>query len=198
MGGSETLKAITRRALERMRQQLAESARRGDPWERLHAVPARQAGTGSLHEFTWYLEGDSTVAVTSVEELCNWLLGCEYAHDRELFNEDDFWQHPSTFERLRSGDCEDHAIWAWRKLRELGIEAELMFGIWRQGDKEPGGHAWVRFMDGNDEYVLESVGASSGRMLHRFDDVRNQYVPHMGVDCQCRVYAYGGMWQGEC
>ena len=183
-------------ALERMRRQLVLSARGGDPWERLHAVDARQAGIGSLHEFTWYLEGDSSVHVASVEELCDWLLGCEYACDRELFNEDDFWQHPSTFERLRCGDCEDHAIWAWRKLRELGIDAELMFGIWRRAE-DGGGHAWVRFVDGGEEYVLESVGASSGRMLHRFDDVRDQYLPHMGVDRECRVFAYGGIWHRE-
>src|SRR5690348_3236184 len=46
---------------------------------------------------------------------------CEYV--RDPVHERDFWQHPKTFEQLRKGDCEDHALWAWRKLTELGISA---------------------------------------------------------------------------
>jgi hypothetical protein len=45
-----------------------------------------------------------------------------------LFGEADFWQHPSTFERLRTGDCEDFAVWAWRKLIELGYDVDLVAG----------------------------------------------------------------------
>ena len=195
MAEAPGLKDITRRALERMRRQLALSARGEDPWERLYRIPASKAGLGSQHEFTWYLEGQSSVQVGSVEELCEWLLGCEYAEDRELFNEADFWQHPSTFERLRRGDCEDHAIWAWRKLNEIGVEAELMLGTWHPSGGEPGGHAWVRFNDGTETWILESVGAASNTMLRRFADVRDEYSPGAGVDRNCNVHAYAGMWR---
>ena len=92
-----------------------------DPWARSPAVlPTRAFGRGSVRDFRWYFERESEVPVRSIDEVCDWLLGCAYVSDRELFNESDFWQHPGTFERLRQGDCEDYALWAWRKLVELG------------------------------------------------------------------------------
>ena len=91
-----------------------------DPWERLnYRVPAKRYGPGSIHDFAWYFEGASGVATSSVEDIQEWLLGCEYVSDPDLFRVADYWQHPRTFEQIRRGDCEDHAIWAWRKLIEL-------------------------------------------------------------------------------
>src|SRR5205085_1473130 len=90
--------------------------------------------------FAWYFEGQSAVTVGSVDDVCEWLLECEYVHDPELFHEPDFWQHPRTFERLRKGDCEDHALWAWRKLvepRDRGGAAERNDGCVRQRDEWP-------------------------------------------------------------
>ncbi len=188
------MRNLSRRALEPLRRWLVRSTGTTDPWERLgFTVPAHTLGRGSIHEFAWYLEGESSVAVGNVDEVCAWLLECEYVRDPELFHEDDFWQHPATFERLRQGDCEDHAIWAWRKLSELGIDAELMSGTWRPSESVTGGHVWVRFRDGDDEFILESVGRSRDRMLRRLADVRHEYVPHAGVDRECRLHAYGGM-----
>lgn len=169
-----------------------------DPWAHLvHPVPFRYFGLGSRREFNWYLEGNSTVGVADIHEIKRWLLGCVYKTDLALFDDPDFWQHPEMFEGLRQGDCEDHAIWAWRKLAELGIEAELMSGTWRPSDEVSGGHVWVRFRDGDDEYILESVSRTRETMLRRLSDVREQYVPHAGVDGQCRLHAYGGMLHDE-
>jgi hypothetical protein len=192
------VKTLARHALEPLRRWLVQSIPAADPWERLsYSPPAQSLGRGSVHEFAWYLEGETTVAVASVDDVCAWLLDCEYVCDPELFHEDDFWQHPSTFERLRQGDCEDHAIWAWRKLAELGLEVELMSGTWRPDDSRSGGHVWVRFREGDDEYILESVSESRDAMLRRLADVRDEYVPHAGVDGQCRLHAYGGMLQDD-
>jgi len=69
------------------------------------------------------LRGQSTVCVNDIAAICEWLADCEYV--RDPVHERDFWQHPKTFEQLRKGDCEDHALWAWRKLTELGIPAEF-------------------------------------------------------------------------
>jgi len=68
------------------------------------------------------LRGQSTVCVNDIAAICEWLADCEYV--RDPVHERDFWQHPKTFEQLRKGDCEDHALWAWRKLTELGIPAD--------------------------------------------------------------------------
>ena len=69
-----------------------------------------------------------SVPVQSIDDIVAWLQSCEYVTDLDLFHERDFWQHPGTFERLRRGDCEDFALWAWRKLAEVGIDAEFCVG----------------------------------------------------------------------
>ncbi|HXW05204.1 MAG TPA: hypothetical protein VD833_08230 [Vicinamibacterales bacterium] len=89
--------------------------------------------------FRWYYEGQRTVQVGTVDDVCRWLAECQYLSDDELFNETDFWQHPRTFENLCKGDCEDHALWAWTKLVEFGHQAELFVGQLFEGASRYGG-----------------------------------------------------------
>ena len=99
------------------------------PWKRLSLpVPIGAFGPGSLSEFAQYFEGESHVRVESIDEIVEWLLNCQYMTDAIQFNERDLWQHPISFEQLRCGDCEDFALWAWRKLADLGIDAEFYVG----------------------------------------------------------------------
>lgn len=152
-----------------------------DPWERLGTRVALHAfGPGSRREFRWYFEGESSVSVDSLDAVCEWLLECEYAHDEDLFNEADFWQHPRTLEHMRKGDCEDHALWAWRKLVELGYEAELVTGALRRN--EEGGHAWVVFRHEGEAYLLEATAHHRDDMIQRLAEVKDEYEPHFGVD----------------
>ncbi|MGH7624701.1 MAG: hypothetical protein ACREOJ_05195, partial [Gemmatimonadaceae bacterium] len=117
-----------------------------DPWGHLgYAAPLKAFGSGSRKDFSWYFEGESAVEARSIAEIRGWLAGCEYASDSNLFQEPDFWQHPRTFEHLRRGDCEDFALWAWRKLVEMGIDADLVVGRTMpmlEGDSR---HAWIVF-----------------------------------------------------
>jgi hypothetical protein len=46
----------------------------------------------------------------------NFLVGCTYVSDTELFGKRDYWQPPEDFEKRRKGDCEDFALWTWRQL----------------------------------------------------------------------------------
>jgi hypothetical protein len=85
-------------------------------------------GDGARHGFDWVFEGESTVAVASLDDILDWLAGCQYETDATLFREADYWQHPHTFEQFRRGDCEDFALWTWRKLVELDIDADLVIG----------------------------------------------------------------------
>ena len=114
-----------------------------DAWEKWEArVPAEWFGRGCIHDWPWFFEGESTVTAKSVEEICKWLCGCEYVPDHSLFNELDFWQHPVTFEQRRCGDCEDFALWAWRKLAEMGVDAPLGVEVFDPALVEVGpGHA---------------------------------------------------------
>lgn len=169
-----------------------------DPWDRVeYRVPINSYGPGSSHDFGWYFEGESLVGVQTVDELKAWLLACEYVRDPDLFNEADFWQHPRTFERLRRGDCEDHALWAWRKLLELGYDADLVSGRclpWEPGvaDAERR-HVWVVFRQEGQSYLLESVAKRREEMVQLLENVKANYRPEYGVDRDRQRYAFAGL-----
>ena len=162
-----------------------------DAWRAVdHHAPVLQYGPGCIHEFKWYMEGESRVKVTSVNDVCRWLRRCKYVSDVELFNQDDFWQHPLTFEQIRKGDCEDHALWAWRKLLELGLPAEFMVGRWLVNG-ESQFHAWVVFRERKQDYLLETVARTRETMLRPLSQAKPQYIPHLSVtgDLTRRIYS---------
>ena len=168
----------------------------GDPWRRFPCdVPLARFGMGARRDFPWYFEGESAVRADSVEAIAAWLLGCAYARDRELFGEADVWQHPRAFEQRRRGDCEDFALWAWRKLVELGYEAELVAGYGLPEAPAPGGHAWVLYHDRGTPYLLDAVVREPWQMVRPLADVRHRYVPEVAVDARFRRYVYGGYLQ---
>ena len=164
-----------------------------DPWERIDAAPRLRAyGSGARLEFEHYLRGESAVTVESLEHLQDWLLGCEYAHDEALFAEADFWQHPSTFERMRAGDCEDFALWAWRKLIELGYDADFVAGYCVKDDEVDGRHAWVMLRSEGVEYLFEPAARSREHMMVALDSVRHRYLPQFGADRTAKRFTYAG------
>ena len=166
----------------------------GDAWAFVrHPVPVRYFGLGSRREFRWYLEGPSTVAVTSVEDIERWLRTCAYQSDDVLFHEPDLWQHPEMFEQLRQGDCEDHAIWAWRKLKDLGIPARLFSGrIVAPVNGGRGFHAWVVFEQDGRPWMFETGAFSIRGMVRPLDEVRAFYIPHFSVDHDLVVHMHCG------
>jgi uncharacterized repeat protein (TIGR02543 family) len=71
----------------------------------------------------------------------------KYMYDKDRWGEVDYWQLPSTTIKLRTGDCEDHAILLTSLLRALGVSREnvhIVFGWidWLWGG-HAGYHAWV-------------------------------------------------------
>lgn len=164
-----------------------------DPWERVDAsLEAADFGSGSQHPFPWYFEGVSSVTVQSPREVADWLCECEYVPDAELFRDTDYWQHPLTFEQLRRGDCEDHALWGWRKLSELGYDATLVVGTFRRETYVERGHAWVVFAEGEQRFLLDGISHDRERVLRPFDVARGEYVPHAAVDARFRTWGYMG------
>lgn len=164
-----------------------------DPWERARAfVPVRRFGVGSIHDFRSYFERASSVNVRNLEEVSEWLLGCQYATDQDLFQTADFWQHPVDFELLRQGDCEDHALWAWRKLVELGYNAELISGDYRRPDGSWFGHVWVCFEQDGRKYLLESIAKDRKDMVRLLDAAKSEYCPNVGVASDFRRCGFHG------
>ena len=159
------------------------------------SVPRYAFGEGAKKDFHWYFQGESKVKVRSLKEICRWLAACEYMSDMELFQERDFWQHPITFEYLRKGDCDDHALWAWRKLSELGCLTEFVSGQWlerKNGEVKETGHAWVHFQDPESKLwcVLEATEKSARKMIVPFPKAEEYYFPEYSVDKDFKTYRF--------
>lgn len=149
-------------------------------------------GSGCKKDWSWYFEGESTVKVRDLEDILKWLAECEYVSDKELFVEEDFWQHPITFERIRKGDCEDHALWAWRKLTELGISAEFACGKTLDSESHSR-HAWVTYKIGRRIYLLETTCKSTAEMVYPLPIAKDLYQPHVAVGSDFKTYVYDGI-----
>ena len=159
-------------------------------------MPLGRYGLGARRDFAWYFEGQSTVEVETIEDMQEWLLGCAYASDPDLFQEADFWQHPCTFEQLRKGDCEDFSLWAWRKLVRLGYDAEFVAGCCMQpGCAEADhGHTWIIFQKNDTTYLFDPIMRARTQMIQPLDVVRQAYIPEVSVDQHFTRYAYAGYY----
>jgi len=149
-------------------------------------------GDGARHGFDWVFEGDSAIAVASLDDILEWLAGCHYESDTSLFRESDYWQHPHTFEQLRRGDCEDFALWAWRKLIEIGIDADLVIGRRVPPGAENSRHAWILFRHGNEEFLFEPVIRDRNVAVRRVSAVRMEYIPEFGVARDRQRFVFAG------
>lgn len=164
-----------------------------DPWERIDGpVPLQLLGVGARYEFDWFFEGESTVPAGDLHEIRGWLRGCRYIADPKLFHERDYWQHPRTFEQLKRGDCEDFALWAWRKMVEAGMDADLVLGRCVPPQTPDAGHAWIILRRDGVTYVLEPTSARGDSWMRPLDEVREKYVPHFGITPRRERYAFAG------
>jgi hypothetical protein len=168
--------------------------RRDSPWERIvMPVPPGAFGPGSHRDFGDYFDGQSSVRVTSIDDIVEWLQTCEYVADTDQFNERDRWQHPGTFEQAHRGDCEDFALWAWRKLVEIGIEAEFYVGRAAYGEAACGRqHAWVVYCADSVEYLFEPAARGRHRMIRPLAEAVDDYVPHFAINHLLRTSAFLG------
>lgn len=155
-------------------------------------IPLKFYGGGSNHPFDYYFTRESSVEVSSVNDIVNWLLSCEYVPDHVQFRKRDHWQHPVDFEATRKGDCEDFALWAWRKLVELGHDAEFMVGKWIRGERI-GTHAWVLLEHNGTRYLFESTGRTHTRVMRPHVEAMTHYIPFASVDRNMRKKVYNGI-----
>jgi len=158
-------------------------------------VPHGMFGKGSRRPFRWYLEGVSTVKVSSIDDVVTWLMGCMSVSDERLFGTDDHWQHPGEFEQIRMGDCDDHALWAWRKLVELGLPASFLSGRWTAESDDL--HAWVVVTLDGARHIVEATSKVRSDVIRPFDEAACDYIPFFSVDQLCRTRAYLGAMHGS-
>jgi hypothetical protein len=171
------------------------------PWKRSKTiVPKNFFGAGAKKDFAWYFEGKSKVEVKNAQEACKWLTRCKYISDKELFMEDDFWQHPITFENIRQGDCDDHALWIWRKLNELGYICELVVGKFTRQDLEHRrnirgsltGHAWVIYKEKVKDkwFLIETTEKNPQHMIMTAEESKDIYLPEYSIDGALQTYKF--------
>lgn len=168
---------------------------RESAWDRVTMrVPVSAFGPGSHQPFVEYFEGASCVCVRSIDDIVAWLQSCEYVTDFEQFHERDRWQHPATFERLRRGDCEDFALWAWRKLAEVGIDAEFYVGrvICDERPDIDRQHAWVVYRVNGTAFLFEPAARTRSSMIRPLADAMCEYVPHFAVNHRFDTNAFVG------
>jgi hypothetical protein len=158
------------------------------------AVPVGAFGPGSRLNFDRYFDGESSVHVESIDEIVEWLGHCDYVSDADLFKEPDLWQHPGSFEQLRRGDCEDFSLWAWRKLAEIGIEAEFYVGrvLWGEQPGPDRQHSWVVYRADGTDFLFEPAAGIRQRMIRPLSDVMGEYIPHFAIDRHLVTFAFAG------
>lgn len=121
----------------------------------------------------------------SLEEVREFLMGCEYVSDKELFDKEEYWQPPEDFENRKKGDCEDFAFWTWRQLMGLGYDARVVFG---QHGRYGSGHAWVQFIQDGKCFLVEPLCRRLGLSLPRLSTLR--YRPRFSVAWDGEKLAY--------
>jgi hypothetical protein len=184
-----------RRLVSRVREFAARLVLAESAWARVAMqVPAEAFGPGSRQPFAEYFEDESRVPVRCLDDIVAWLSTCEYVSDIELFHEPDVWQLPGAFEERRRGDCEDFALWAWRKLAEVGIDAEFYVGrVICDGHPEiDRQHAWVVYRVNGSEFLFEPAARTRSSMIRPLADAMDDYVPHFAVNHRFDTSAFAG------
>ena len=136
----------------------------------------RRKGVQPTFPMGRYFSQPLTVKCESIRDIRQFLLGCRGVSDKELFGMDDYWQPPEEFERIRKGDCDDFALWAWRQLLALGYDARFVVG--RHGQYGIG-HAWVEFFKDGKWFLLEPRLSFVGDKMPRLSTVLHH--PKMSV-----------------
>jgi len=139
-----------------------------------------------------YLAGPSNVAVESLDEIEAFLRGAEYVATPA--RSQDWTALASQFEMDRRGNCLDHSLWAWRKLRELGQPSEIVVGVVDPHEAPLMRHAWVVFQKDGQRVRLETIAKEvDAPMVQRIRPNVDEYWPELGVNRDGVPFAYAGV-----
>lgn len=128
----------------------------------------RRADLGNTHPWNRYFNKPLRTKPQTLADIEAFLQKCLYVSDRKTRSQDDFWEPPDIFEKRKTGDCEDHAIWAWRHLHDLGIRSRLALGD---------DHAWVHIFRNGRAYLLEAT------QKYNWFPNRKSYDTHWSIEC---------------
>src|ERR1700675_954786 len=132
-----------------------------------------------------YVSQPLAIHCHSIEEIREFLIGCEYVSDKELFDKEEYWQPPEDFEDRKKGDCEDFAFWTWRQFMDLGYNTRVIFG---QHGRYGSGHAWIQFIQDGKCFLVEPLWRRLGLTLPRLSTLG--YRPRFSVAWDGEKLAY--------
>jgi hypothetical protein len=163
-----------------------------DPWHRVEIpVDFRLLARGAPASFLAFFERECPLRLPNLEAVCDWLHACRFDSDRSQFGVSEHWQHPADFEARRCGDCEDHALWAWRKLVGLGLDAEFVMGRCNPAPETRWcNHAWLHVHIGPKLVILETTATRRQAMIVPWDQARHSHLPTASIDHEFRTYAF--------
>ena len=163
-----------------------------DPWERLDVgIPPRYFGEAAP-DWTAVLRAPTSVSVTSLADVLAFLNGCR-ATAAPPADVPPTWPPLEAFEAHQAGNCTGHALWAWRRLVDLGFAPTLVVGRTRPFTRSAGRHAWVLFASEGTEYLLEAVAKTDEQLLRPLAMVRENYRPEVGVTAEGRTVGFAGL-----
>lgn len=111
----------------------------------------RKTHLGNTHPWNRYFNKPLKTKPQTLAEIEAFLCKCKYLSDQKTRSQSDFWEPPDEFEKRKKGDCEDHAIWAWRHLHDLGYQTRFVLGNCGNW------HAWVHIFVNGRVYLLEAT-----------------------------------------
>jgi hypothetical protein len=132
-----------------------------------------------------YVSQPLRVECKSIRDIRQFLAGCKYISDKELFDKEDYWQPPEQFEQGKKGDCEDFALWTWRQLFEMGYNVRLVFGA---HGRYAAGHAWVEYFSDGNCFLVEPLLCRIGDTFPRLNTLR--YRPRFSVSWDGKILRY--------
>lgn len=155
-----------------------------DPDDRTYTLTSDERVPATLlDDLCNFLEAKLPVPLATLPETVAWLVTkCEYMSDQDQFGRRNLWLHPTDFETLRRGDCEDSATWSWVRIHRLGIESRLVMGKWQ---KTP--HCWVAYRVREMWYLFETT-AKDPKYRPAALDRTPGYSPKWSVDGDLRFY----------
>jgi len=132
-----------------------------------------------------YISQPLTINCSTVREVREFLVTCEYVSDKELFGKEEYWQPPEEFEKRKKGDCEDFALWTWRQLLNMGYDARFVGG---SSGRYGAGHAWVEYFQDGKCFLVEALFCKVGEAIPRLSTLR--YVPKVSVSWDGKTLKY--------
>lgn len=136
------------------------------------AISGSAAGTDLQHHlFNAYLVGYQPFDTDNVWiPLYTLAKRKQYQLDQYSYGgHEEIWQTSYEAHRLTRGDCEDHAIALADWLIEMGEDARVVIGKYKNE-----GHAWVILFKDGKEFLLEATNKSKLTSLHHYPLARLQ------------------------